>query len=66
MICGAKSRCKCSSGSIEQLEFDIEELFINTPQLSQTGLSASLSGAPEKCAPAELLDRARRNCGGRA
>jgi len=24
MICGANSRCKCSSGSIEQLEFDIQ------------------------------------------
>ena len=36
MICGAKSRCKCSSGSIEELEFDIQGLFINTLQLSQT------------------------------
>jgi hypothetical protein len=31
MICGAISRCKCSSGSIEQLEFEIPGLFINTP-----------------------------------
>ena len=39
MICGAITGCKCSSGSIEQLEFDIQGLFINTPFFGHLSLS---------------------------
>src|SRR5436309_2500039 len=94
MICGANSRCNCSSDGIWQLEFDFEELFncackqrrsmiryfgdpLPSPTLrrakgdrpsltTQTRLSALISGAPEKCAPVEFSDRARRNFAGRA